>query len=154
MDAVLEREVLAALASGSLPDVQWTNDDDGCDCIYQRIGFWTNPYIAETLEVRLCCVWAKLHEQYPGAVRTTPAFRDYNANEWVTEPAPWNGEADMPKGLWYRQLARQEGRSVADIRAEYQYRDSERPRGVTHIPFFLEIGGQLYSVDMGTWRSG
>ena len=133
MTALTDRvadDVLAAMSAASLPEVFWEVDDDLCDCVYQRIGMWTNPYLAETLEVRMCCIWAELYKLFPDKVRATHAFKDYNANEWVTEPQPWNAEYDMPPGLWYRQLARQQGRPVADIRAEYRHRDSERPRGV------------------------
>ena len=138
MDAVLERAVLEALATGSLSEVTWNGLDDGCDCSFQRVGFFTNPYLAETLEVRFCCFWAEWHKEHPEWVRTTPAFREYNRNEWVTEPADWNGEADMPSALWYRQLARQQDRPIAEIRAEYQHRDSERPKGRGQpVPFII-----------------
>ena len=113
----LSPAVVQALAIGALPDVQWKMHDDLCDCVYQRIGMWTNPYLAETLEVRVCCIWAKLYEQYPEYVRMIPAFWDYNHDEWVTEPAEWNGEDDMPESVWYRQVARKTGKSLAEVRA-------------------------------------
>ena len=111
-----------------LPEETWDTWDDKCDCPFPRIGFWTNPYSAETLEVRMCCIWQELYKLFPDKVRLIPAFRDYNAEEWVTEPQTWNGEYDMPRYLWYRQLARQTGRSVAEVRAAY--RDQEPPKGV------------------------
>ena len=125
-------DIVAAL--GVLPETFWDAQDDLCDCTYQRIGMWTNPYLAETLEVRMCCIWKELYKLFPEHVRVTPAFLDGNADEWVTEPAEWNGEADMPRSIWYRQLARRQGRSVTDIRNEYRDRDAERPRGIPRPP--------------------
>ena len=119
--------IVEALSIGSLPDVQWKMHDALCDCTYQRIGMWTNPYLAETLEVRMCCIWAKIYEQFPAQVRTIPAFWDYNQEEWVTEPMEWNGETAMPRSVWYRQLAREQGRTVAEIRAEFA--SQEPPQG-------------------------
>lgn len=103
----------------ALPEVYWDVDDDLCDCTYQRMGLWTNPYLAETLEVRMCCIWKELYKMFPQFVRQTPAFFDYNANEWVPEPREWDGESDMPAAIWYRQMARKEGISVAEARQKY-----------------------------------
>src|SRR3990167_8554792 len=134
--------VIEALAIGSLPDVQWKVNDDLCDCIYQRIGMWTNPYLAVTHEIRLCCAWAKLAEMCPEAVRTIPAFLDYgNNDEWVTEPMEWNGEEDMPAALWHRQLARKRGISVQEARALNLPAPKGKPRSQRpHI--FLRDGGE------------
>ena len=156
MDAVLERAVLDALQAGAFPDIVWNHEDDKCDCVYQRIGFWTNPYLAETLEVRMCCIWADLYKSYPDFVRTIPAYWNQNAKAWEAEAQPWNGEADMPKSIWYRQLARQQGRSVADIRAEYQDRDDERPRGKQKsqpCPFLLKWAGDWIEVDIAKYEA-
>lgn len=142
-------------AATARPDFVWENIDDKCDCIYQRIGYWTNPYLGATLETRLCCVWAELQKEWPQFFRETNAFWDYNEGKWVPEPAAWNGETDMPKALWYRQLARQQGRTVGEIRAEYQHRDSERPRGAVKaepIPFYLQLGSSVFEVDLGSFR--
>lgn len=119
-------DVLSALEH--LPEDTWEVDDDACDCTFQRIGMWANPYIGKTLEVRMCCIWKQLYELFPGKVREIPGYRD-QSGEWQTEPAAWDGESDMPASIWYRQLANQQGRSVADVRDEYRMRDSERPRG-------------------------
>jgi hypothetical protein len=146
---MLDSAVLEALSVGSLPDVEWSNQDDLCDCTYQRIGFWTNPYIGETHEIRLCCVWAELGKQYPQFVRTTPAFYDYNKNEWVTEVAEWNGEADMPKAIWHRQLARRLNIPLEEARRL----SMPPPRGRKRIPFFLVFGSQEFTVDLGSWQS-
>lgn len=134
--------VVEALAIGNLPDVQWKTHDDLCDCTYQRIGMWTNPYIAETLEIRLCCMWVKLAEQFPDLVRTIPAFWNYNKDEWVTEPQDWNGQDPMPRAIWYRQLARRQSRPLAEIRAEYADR---QPPGAyePRLLFIPENGGWI-----------
>lgn len=124
-----EADVLVALQLADFPEAMWTNQDDLCDCMYQRVGFWTNPYLAETLEVRFCCFWERWHKEHPELVRITPAYRDQNAKAWVPDPQQWNGEFDMPAAIWYRQLAREQGRAVADIRAEYSQRLDEKPRG-------------------------
>lgn len=123
-------EQAAAIALSVLPEETWEVNDDACDCTFQRIGFWTNPYIGETLEVRMCCIWEELYKLFPQYVRKTDAFRNYNTDDWEREPWEWNGETEMPKSIWYRQLARKFGKPVAEIRAEYQYRDDERPRGI------------------------
>lgn len=132
IDRGLETDIATAMAV--LPEDTWDVQDDNCDCTYPRIGFWTNPYVAETLEVRMCCIWARIYKAYPQFVRTTKAYWSDNEHDWVREPAEWNGEDDMPAGLWYRQLARQQGRSVAEIRAEYASRLHEKPKGVPRPP--------------------
>ena len=125
------QDVRAALALAELPDVTWCDGDDQCDCIFQRIGEWTNPYLGGTLQVRLCCIWAKLYEEFPEFVRVIPASFDGNRHKWVREPQPWDSEEmDMPVSLWYRQLAAQTGKSIADIRLEYRNRIAERPKKV------------------------
>src|SRR3989304_4838306 len=89
--------VLEALTIGSLPDTQWDHEDDLCDCTYQRIGLWKNPYLAETLEVRMCCIWAELYKQFPGFVRTIPGYSSVNPNGRATESGERIGEAEMPR---------------------------------------------------------
>lgn len=118
-------DVVAAM--GVLPEEFMDTNDDKCDCTFVRIGMWTNPYLAETLEVRMCCIWKSLYELFPQHVRVTPAFLDYNAGQWVTEPQEWNGEDDMPRSLWYRQQARKNGGTVSQMRTEFA--DAEAPKG-------------------------
>jgi hypothetical protein len=113
----LSPAVVEMLATGNLPTTAWETHDDLCDCTYQRIGMWTNPYLAETLEVRMCCIWADLYKQYPDYVRTVPGYWDDNAKEWVTEPMEWNGEDDMPDAIWVRHLARKYDITVQEARA-------------------------------------
>ena len=155
MEATLSPAIIEALAIGSLPDVEWKHGDDLCDCVFQRIGMWKNPYLSTTQEIRLCCVWAKLGEQYPDLVRMTPGYFNENTQRYETEPWEWNGEAEMPKALWYRQLARKLDRPLADIRAEYSAKDELRPKGHVKpepIPFILLMGGQEVMLDLAKVR--
>jgi len=146
--------VLEALSIGSLPDVEWQTGDDLCDCTYQRIGMWKNPYLAETLEIRLCCVWAKLAEQYPDAVRTIPGYFNENTKEWMTQPWAWDGEAEMPKAIWYRHLARKLDRPLAEIRAEYAGKDHLRPKGRGESrPLWVQISGDWRCINLASRRS-
>lgn len=150
----LSPAILQALSIGNLPDMEWNNQDDLCNCIYQRVGMWKNPYLAETLEVRLCCVWGKLAEQYPDAVRTIPGYFNENSQEWMTQPIAWDGESEMPKAIWYRHLARKFDRPLSEIRAEYADKDELRPKGTPRperreIPFLLMQGGQEFWVNFG-----
>lgn len=105
---------------GEIPEIRWEYGDDLCSCTFQRIGWWTNPYLARTLEIRLCCMWAKLNEMFPGLMREIPAFTDYNhGNVYVTEPQMWNGEDDMPVHLWHRQIAILTGMSLPEVRRKF-----------------------------------
>ena len=115
----------------------WDAEDDLCDCTYQRIGYWNNPYIGETLEVRFCCVWAEFEKQYPQFFRRTQI-----------EPAAWNGESDMPKSIWHRQIAAFEGISLEGARSIA----GEAPKGKPHAPkpiLWLPAGGEYYEVRLG-----
>ena len=145
----LSPAIIQALSIGMLPDVQWKVHDDLCDCVYQRIGMWTNPYLAETLEVRMCCIWAKIYELFPEYVRNVPAFWDYNADEWVTEPAEWNGEDDMPAAIWHRQIARKQDISVAEARALNLPAPKGKRRGIKPV-FLLPWSGEWVPVELGS----
>lgn len=124
-----QADVLAAISN--VPDVHWLQGDDLCDCTFQRIGEWTNPYLAKTLRVRLCCLWAELYKQYPQFVQDIDAAYDSNRHAWVEDPQDWDsGEMDMPLPLWYRQIARREGISVSEARAKAD--TAERPRKVAN----------------------
>ena len=155
MSAVLSPAILEALAIGGLPDVDWDNQDDLCDCTYQRIGMWKNPYLAETQEIRLCCIWAELGKQFPEHVRTMPGYWSPDRQEWLTAPREWDGETEMPRAIWYRHLARKLGRPLAEIRAEYQDKDGLRPKGARRtepVPFVLLLGGQEIMFDLRRMR--
>ena len=116
----------------------WNAEDDLCECVYQRIGYWNNPYIGETLEVRLCCVWAEIEKAYPQFFRRTQI-----------EPAEWNGEADMPRSIWLRQMA-----AVGNIPLQIM-RDSatgDPPKGTPRKPkpvFLLPWSGEYLEVVLG-----
>lgn len=144
----LSPAVIEALSIGNLPDIEWKMWDDNCDCTFQRIGMWTNPYLAETLEVRMCCMWAEIYKQFPEFVRTVPAFYDYNADEWVTEPAEWNGEDDMPAAMWHRQIARATGMTVSEARETAP----EPPKGAPRVvkpTIYLPWSGDYVAVELG-----
>ncbi len=127
-------EAWPLLASGNIPDVHWLPDDDLCDCTFQRIGSWTNPYLGKTLRVRLCCIWGELYKMFPQFVQDIDAYYDSNTHTWITEPQEWDSaEMNMPYAIWYRHLAQKQGRSVTDIRAEYSERKTERPRATGKV---------------------
>lgn len=92
MSALTEAvELLSTLTK----DVTWSHGDDLCDCTFQQLGTWTNPYIGKTMKVRMCCLWAELFKQYPEFVQME-----------TFEPAAWdNPEFDMPKHIERRQSA-------------------------------------------------
>lgn len=115
----------------------WNVNDDLCDCTYQRIGYWNNPYIGETLEVRLCCVWAELEKQWPQFFRRTQI-----------EPAKWNGEADMPRSIYHRQLAKLNGMSVSEAREMGLDPPQGRPRQPKPL-FYLPWSGEYLEVTLG-----
>lgn len=148
----LSPAVVQALSIGALPDIQWKMHDDLCDCVYQRIGMWTNPYLAETLEVRMCCIWNELYKQYPQFVREVPAFWDYNAEEWVTEPAEWNGEEDMPVSMWNRQVARKFNISVDEARRLNLPAPQGKPRDLPQSKpqMLLKWGNEWLVVELGS----
>ena len=145
-------ETLEALSG--IPEIKWEHGDDLCDCSFQRIGFWTNPYMAKTLEVRMCCIWADIYKQSPEFVREYNAFTDYNNGDIpVTDPWEWNGDTEMPRSLWYRQLATKYGRPLSEIRDRMG--DQQPPQGVplpepetvtvteVGVPQMLDLFGEL-----------
>lgn len=148
---VLSPAIIEALAISGLPEVTWRDHDDLCDCEFQRVCQWTNPYIGSTHEERLCCIWKQLHEMFPDCSRDIPAWFDINRQEWNTKPMTWNGETEMPKAVWYRHLARKHGRPLAEIRAEYADKDELRPKGypIKNIPFVLLAGAEEVWIDFG-----
>ena len=113
---------------GMIPEIEWKHGDDLCDCTFQRIGMWKNPYLAETLEVRMCCIWAELYKQFPQFVRTIPGYFDDNAGEWITEPMEWNGETEMPRALHFRQVSRKLGVSLDEAREHFPTPPAGKPR--------------------------
>ena len=127
MDNLVMSQALA-IVSGN-PDIEWTHGDDLCDCTFQRIGWWTNPYMAETLLVRVCCIWEDIYRQYPQFVQRVSGYNDPNTGEYVSEPQDWDSaEGDMPKHLWHRYLAKKTGKSLEEVREEYK--NQEPPKAV------------------------
>ncbi len=120
-------DVVAAMG-GTLSEDIWTHEDDACDCTFQRVGLWKNPYLGETLHVRWCCIWAELYRLFPQFVRVTPAYLS-GEDEWQPGVREWDGESDMPRAIWYRQLRRQTGRTLPEIREAYG--SMEPPKGRT-----------------------
>ena len=106
----------------------WETGDDLCDCTFQRVGRWTNPYLAQTRHVRLCCIEAELEKQFPQFVQVFDAYQDPNTDELIDEPMMWNGEFDMPKDIWHRQLARIRGEDLELVREKFA--GLEPPKGV------------------------
>lgn len=144
------------LLTGEIPEIQWKHGDDLCDCTFQRIGWWTNPYIARTIEIRLCCAWKVLIEKNPELqqfYREIPAFDNYNTGRYETEPMEWNCDHDMPRDIWYRQLAAKENRPLAEIRRDYGH--LEAPRAVREPePEPLAINNLLSFLQQEAERSG
>jgi nitroreductase len=118
----------ALIATTSIPDVRWMHGDDLCNCTFQRIGEFANPYLGQTLRVRFCCVWAELEKEYPDFIQHIPAYWDDNSESWRKEPTEWDGGSGMPRALWYRQQAFLQGKSLEDVRAELG--DQEPPKAV------------------------
>jgi hypothetical protein len=118
------------LASTAIPEVTWDVGDDLCDCTFQRIGFWTNPYLARTLRVRFCCIWDEIFKEYPEHVQEIPAFVNYNQGEdaYVIEPLAWDAGHDMPRALWYRQKSSEMGLPIGIIRDMFE--NEEPPKAI------------------------
>lgn len=111
------QDILGFLSATAIPEVNWQYGDDLCECTFQRIGMWTNPYIARTLKVRLCCLWAKLYAMFPECVQEIPAFMDYtDGDRYEPKPQKWNGDTDMPRHLWHRQMAVELGIPLPNVR--------------------------------------
>ncbi len=117
---------------GEVPEFRWTNQDDECNCVFQRIGDWTNPYIGRTLRVRMCCIWSDLYKQYPQFVQEIPGYWNANEQRFEEEPMEWNGEFDMPESIWFRHLAVTTGRDLDDVRENFK--DLPVPKGVKRPP--------------------
>ena len=111
------QDILCLLATAGIPEEVWEWGDDLCDCTFQRIGDWTNPYIGRTMRVRLCCIWAAIYKQYPQFVQEIPAYYDRNKDAFQPKPMAWNSEdEDMPVALWHRQVAVELGVPLEKVR--------------------------------------
>lgn len=103
---VLEEALAIADAFGV--SEEWDNQDDRCDCEYERIGYWFNPYIGAIQEKRICCIDKWMAEKFP-------EIAQFFRRTQVT-PAEWNGETTMPRAIWVRQQANHLGVSIAEAR--------------------------------------
>lgn len=125
--AVEQAAQIVAAMQASYPGIVWVQDDDLCDCTFQRIGDWMNPYIGKTLRVRLCCLWERIYAEHPDLVQRLDGWFDPNTGAYHTEPAPWDStEWDMPRPVWYRHLATKLGLSLAAVRVKFA--GSEPPK--------------------------
>lgn len=115
----------------------WHVNDDRCDCTYQRMGYWNNPYIGETYEIRLCCLYAEFEKQYPQFFKRTQI-----------EPAEWNGEADMPRSIYHRQLSKLHGMTVSEARAMAGEAPKGRPKAEKPV-VWLPWSGDYLPVELG-----
>ena len=111
-----------------MPEITWTHGDDLCNCTFQRIGDWANPYIARTRRVRVCCLENRMLEGNEDLVQDIPGYFNENTGEFETEPWVWNGEDDMPESLFMRQAAIIQGLSLDATRVKFE--GVEPPKGI------------------------
>ena len=122
----------------TMPEFIWTHGDDLCDCTFQRIGEWTNPYLARTRRVRVCCLEDRMLEDNEDLVQDIPGFFNDDSGLFETEPWVWNGEDDMPEHLFMRQTAIIQGLSLDETRVKFE--GVEPPKGIRR-PKVLEKRG-------------
>ena len=118
-----------------MPEVTWTHGDDLCNCTFQRIGDWSNPYIARTRRVRVCCLENRMLEDNEDLVQDIPGYYNENTGDFEAEPWVWDGEDDMPEHLFMRQTAIIQGLSLDETRVKFE--GVEPPKGVP-IPKVVE----------------
>ena len=111
-----------------MPEITWTHGDDLCNCTFQRIGDWANPYIARTRRVRVCCLENRMLEGNEDLVQDIPGYFNENTGEFETEPWVWDGEDDMPEHLFMRQTAIIQGLSLDETRVKFE--GVEPPKGI------------------------
>ena len=111
-----------------IPEIRWVHGDDLCDCTFQRLGEWTNPYLAKTMRVRMCCMWAELEKMFPHLVQHIPAFYNENTDLFETDFIEWNSpDGEMPRALWHRQLSVAMGLPLDEIRNRTNGKESPGP---------------------------
>ena len=115
-----------------MPEITWTHGDDLCNCTFQRIGDWANPYIARTRRVRVCCLENRMLEGNDALVQDIPGYFNENTGEFETEPWVWDGEDDMPEHLFMRQTAIIQGLSLDETRVKFE--GIEPPKGIPKPP--------------------
>ena len=111
-----------------MPEITWTHGDDLCNCTFQRIGDWANPYIARTRRVRVCCLENRMLEGNEDLVQDIPGYYNENTGDFETEPWVWDGEDDMPEHLFMRQTAIIQGLSLDETRVKFE--GVEPPKGI------------------------
>ena len=111
-----------------MPEITWTHGDDLCNCTFQRIGDWANPYIARTRRVRVCCLENRMLEGNEDLVQDIPGYFNENTGEFETEPWVWDGEDDMPEHLFMRQTAIIQGLTLDETRVKFE--GVEPPKGI------------------------
>ena len=119
--------VLDALANPALGKMRAGYQDDLCDCAFVNVWEWKNPYTATTLRFRFCCWLTEQRVRYGNLFEELPGYHDAASEQLVTDCRVWDGEEDMPRHLFYRQMARKTGRPLAEVRREY--RDQPTPKG-------------------------
>jgi len=136
-----------------MPEITWTHGDDLCNCTFQRIGDWANPYIARTRRVRVCCLENRMLEDNEDLVQDIPGYFNENTGEFETEPWVWNGEDDMPESLFMRQTAIIQGLSLDETRVKFEGveppKGTPRPKVVEKREIMSEhevIGQQLMKI--------
>ena len=112
----------------AMPEITWTHGDDLCNCTFQRIGDWANPYIARTRRVRVRCLESRMLEGNEDLVQDIPGYYNENTGEFETEPWVWDGEDDMPEHLFMRQTAIIQGLSLDETRVKFE--GVEPPKGI------------------------
>ena len=118
----------SSLHPTTMPEFIWTHGDDLCDCTFQRIGEWTNPYLARTRRVRVCCLEDRMLEGNEDLVQDIPGFFNDTTGLLETEPWVWDGEDDMPEHLFMRQTAIIQGLSLDETRVKFE--GVEPPKGI------------------------
>lgn len=104
------------MPDATIPEFNWEHGDDLCDCEFQRIGLWMNPYLGVTDKIRFCCLYKELEDSFPHLFQHIKGYWDDDENEWIMAQMEWNGEEDMPRALWNRQLSIREGLPIEVIR--------------------------------------
>ena len=111
-----------------MPEFIWTHGDDLCDCTFQRIGEWANPYLARTRRVRVCCLEDRMLYGNEYLVQDIPGFFNDNTGLFEMEPWVWDGEDDMPEHLFMRQTAIIQGLTLDETRVKFE--GVEPPKGI------------------------
>ena len=111
-----------------MPEITWTHGDDLCNCTFQRIGDWSNPYLGLTRRVRVCCLEQRMLEGNEDLVQDIPGYFNENTGQFEAEPWVWDGEDDMPDHLFMRQTAIIQGLSLDETRVKFE--GVEPPKGI------------------------